>query len=175
MLRIRKQSRRRRRVSFKQRVSEIGPRLHTAFRKARVALWRFKRSPDQQDRAAMVATFAFIGLFAIGSVDAIITGGADFAPGSAYASEYRPVRVAPVAQPAAESVTVEEDVASAETLKSAGEIDYSFTTEELLGGPEPAALAAVEEPAAVAEFSFESLKASHSEPAAGAETDDTIL
>ncbi|MCX7358815.1 MAG: hypothetical protein NT015_11845 [Alphaproteobacteria bacterium] len=156
-------------------MTEIGPRLHTAFRKARVALWRFKRSPGQQDRAAMVATFAFIGLFAIGSVDAIITGGADFAPGSAYASEYRPTRVAPVAQPVADTLAVEEEVASTETLKSAGEVDYSFTSEELLGGPEPAALAAVEEPAAVAEFSFEDLKSGHSDPAAAAETDDTIL
>lgn len=172
MLRKRKQSRRRR-VSFKQRVREIGPRLHTAFRKARVALWRFKRSPEQQDRAAMVATFAFIGLFAIGSVDAIITGGADFAPGSAYAAEYRPTRTAPAAQPAAETLAVEEDVASADALKSAGEIDYSFTTEELLGGPEDA-LAAVQEPT-VAEFTFEGLKTGHSDPAAGAATDDTIL
>lgn len=173
MLRKRKQSRRRRRVSFKERVREIGPRLHMAFRKARVALWRFKRNPDQQDRAAMVATFAFIGLFAIGSVDAIITGGADFAPGSAYAAEYRPARVTPTAAPATATLAVEEDVASAETLKSAGEIDYSFTTEELLGGPEPVQ-AVVEEPT-VAEFTFEGLKAGHSDPAAAAATDDTIL
>ena len=173
MLRKRKQIRRRRCVSFTQRLREIGPRLHTAFRKARVALWRFKRSPEQQDRAAMVATFAFIGLFAIGSVDAIITGGADFAPGSAYAAEFRPTRVMPTAQPAAETLTVEEDVASADALKSAGEVDYSFTTEELLGGPEPV-LAVVEEPA-VAEFTFEGLKSGSTEPLASVEMEDTVL
>lgn len=173
MLRKRKQIRRRRRVSFQQRVREIGPRLHTAFRKARVALWRFKRSPEQQDRAAMYGTFAFIALFAIGSVDAIITGGADFAPGSAaYAAEYTPARVTPAAQPAA-PVAVEEAAVSTTALKSAGEVDYSFTTEELLGGPE-AELAVAEEPA-VAEFSFESLKSGSAEPITGAEIEDTVL
>ncbi len=170
MLRKRKQSRRRPRVSFKQRVSEIGPRLHTAFRKARVALWQFKRSPEQQDRAAMVATFAFISLFAIGSVDAIVTGGADFAPGSAYASEYRPARIAPVT-PTVEAAVLEE-TASTDEMKSAGEIDYSFTTEELLGGPEPV-FAVVEEPA-VEGFSFEGLKAS-AEPVATRAVEDTVL
>ena len=173
MLRKRKQSRRRRRVSFKERVREIGPRLLTAFRKARVALWRFKRSPDQQDRAAMVATFAFIGLFAIGSIDAVITGGADFAPGQAYAAEFTPTRVTPVAQPAAETLAVEEEVASADALKSAGEVDYSFTNEELLGAPE-AELVAAQEPAIV-EFTFEGLKSGSSEPLADVQVDETVL
>ena len=171
MLRKRKQVRRRR-ISFKQHVREIGPRLHAAFRKARIALWRFKRSPEQQDRAAMYGTFAFIALFAIGSVDAIITGGADFAPGSAYAAEYTPARVAPVALPAAQ-VALAEEVAPTAALKSVGEVDYSFTTEELLGAPE-AELAVAEEPA-VAEFSFESLKSGSAEPITGAGTEDTVL
>jgi len=114
---------------------EIGPRLHMAFRRARVGLWRFKRSPAQQDRAAMVATFAFIGLFAVGSVDAIITGGADFAPGSAYAAEYTPARVA---SPAPATVAAAEEPKEDNTAKTAvtANIDYSFTTETLLGGPE---------------------------------------
>lgn len=170
MLRKRKQSRHRRpRVSFKQRISEIGPRLHTAFRKARVALWQFKRSPEQQDRAAMVATFAFISLFAIGSVDAIITGGADFAPGSAYAAEYRPARVATVT-PLAASVAA-EDAAPTADLKSVGEVDYSFTNEELLGGPEPVLAVAEESPES---FSFESLKAG-AQPVAIAAAEDTAF
>lgn len=83
----------------------------------------------------MVATFAFIGLFAIGSVDAIITGGADFAPGSAYAAEYHGVRTAapaPVAVATVEEPKPEDAAKSAE----AAEVDYSFTTETLLGGPE---------------------------------------
>lgn len=114
---------------------EIGPRLHTAFRRARVGLWRFKRSPEQQDRARMVATFAFIGLFAVGSVDAIITGGADFTPRSAYAAEYTPTRVA---QPQPTVVSTVEEPNAEETVKTAAaaNIDYSQTTETLLGGPE---------------------------------------
>jgi hypothetical protein len=106
-----------------------------AFRRARIGLWRFKRSPVQQDRAAMVATFAFIGLFAVGSVDAIITGGADFAPGSAYAAEYTPARVAELAPV---TVAGTEEPKEDDTSKTAvtANIDYSFTTETLLGGPE---------------------------------------
>lgn len=114
---------------------EIGPRLHMAFRRTRAALWRFKRSPAQQDRAAMMATFAFIGVFAVGSVDAIVTGRADFALGSAYAAEYQAVRVtapAPVVLAAVEAPAVEEATKAA----TAAAIDYSFTAETLLGGPE---------------------------------------
>jgi len=173
MLRKRKQIRRRRRVSFTQRVREIGPRLHTAFRKARVALWRFKRSPEQQDRAAMVATFAFISLFAIGSVDAIITGGADFAPGSAYAAEYTPARVTPVAAPVVELAAVDE--AATDTTKTVGEIDYSVTNEILLGGPEEALLAVVEEPIEVEGFAFDTEKLQAIEPVAGTPDAEPLL
>lgn len=173
MLRKRKQPRRRRRVSFKQRVSEIGPRLHTTFRHARVALWRFKRNPEQQDRAAMVATFAFISLFAIGSVDAIITGGADFAPGSAYAAEYTPTRVAPAATPVVEVAAVEEP--AADTTKTAGAIDYSVTNEILLGGPEEDLLAVVQEPVAAEGFAFDTEKLKAQEPVAGTPEAEPLL
>lgn len=135
MLRKRKPIRRRRRVSFTQMTREVGPRLHLAFRRARAGFWRFKRSPARQDHAAMIATFAFIGLFAVGSVDAIVTGRADFAPGSAYAAEYQAVHVgtpAPVEVAAAEEPKPDNAAKSAEGAP----IDYSFTTEILLGGPE---------------------------------------
>jgi len=115
-------------------VEEIGPRARTAFRHARVWLWRFKRSPDQQDRAAMYATFAFIAAFGLGSVDAIITGGADFAPGSAYAAEYRPAQITHTFAPAPAVAVVEEPSTEAPVKTVA--VDYSFTTEVLLGGPE---------------------------------------
>lgn len=121
----------------------------------------------------MVATFAFIGLFAIGSVDAIITGGADFAPGQAYAAEFRPTRVTPVAQPAAEILAAEEEAAAAEALKSAGEVDYSFTTEELLGAPEAELMAAQE--LVIPDFTFENLKSGSSAPLADVQVDDTAL
>lgn len=113
-------------------VRELGSRAIIALRHARVGLWRFKRSPEQRDRAAMYATFAFIGLFAVGSVDAIITGRADFTPHSAYAAEYRPTSMTPPA-PVVTTAAVEE-VALEETLKAV-EVDYSVTTETLLGGP----------------------------------------
>jgi hypothetical protein len=125
-------------------VREIGPRAVTALRHARVGLWRFKRNPVQQDRAAMYATFAFIGLFTVGSVDAIVTGGADLAPHSAYAAEYRSTLItqpAPIPQPNAIELPTVEDA-----LKAV-EIDYSVTIEELLGGPEEQLAAVAIEPA----------------------------
>lgn len=173
MLRKRKQVRRRRRVPIAQRIREIGPRLHTAFRRARVALWRFKRSPEQQDRAAMFATFAFISLFAIGSVDAIITGGADFAPGSAYAAEYRPARITPLEAPAIEPAVVEE--AAAETTKTVGEIDYSVTNEILLGGPEEELAAVAQAPVVIEGFAFDTEKLQAMEPSAGAPDAEPLL
>lgn len=83
----------------------------------------------------MFATFAFIGLFAVGSVDAIITGGADFAPGSAYAAEYQ---AAHVTSPAPQTLAAIEEAKPEDAMKTAAaaQLDYSFTTEVLLGGPE---------------------------------------
>lgn len=113
---------------------EIGPRARMAFRHARVGLWRFKRSPEQQDRAAKYATFAFIAAFAVGSVDAIITGGADFAPGSAYAAEYRPTQFSQTVVTTPAAAAVEEP--PTEAIVKTVAVDYSFTTEVLLGGPD---------------------------------------
>lgn len=113
-------------------------RARTALRHARVWLWRFKRSPEQRDRAAAFATFAFIGLFALASFDAVVTGGADFDAGDAYAMSYASERViAPTPAPA----PVVEPEAPEEAVKAVvvEEIDYSYTTEELLGGPEETA------------------------------------
>lgn len=113
-------------------VRELGPRTIVALRHARVGLWRFKRNPVQRDRAAMYATFAFIGLFAVGSVDSIVMGRADFTPQSAYAAEYRPGSITSAVPTV--SVAAAEEVAPEEVVKAV-EIDYSFTTETLLGGP----------------------------------------
>lgn len=113
---------------------DMGPRLRTAYRHTRVALWRFKRSPAQRDGAAAIATFAFIGLFALGSVDAVITGGADFGPSAAYANEYRSAAI--VAVQAAPAVSVVEDLQPVTKTLPTETIDYSVTAEVLLGGPE---------------------------------------
>jgi hypothetical protein len=133
MVRIRNRAKkRRRRASLAQMAAATARGLHTAYRHARVGVWRFKRSPDQQDRATAIATFTFIGLFALGSVDAVVTGGADFGPTAAYASEYRPARAPTTVQPI---VTVMTNLAPAPVEAAPGDIDYSFTGEELLGGP----------------------------------------
>lgn len=166
MLPNRKQSRRKR-IPLAQMVREIGPRAVMAVRHARVGLWRFKRNPAQRDRAAMYATFAFIGLFAIGSVDAVITGGADFAPHSAYASEYRSTLVTPTALAGQPSPV---EIPTLDSAPKAAEVDYSFTTEVLLGGPEEQ-IAVAEElaPEGVAtEGKFEISK-----PSAGAAPDES--
>jgi len=151
---------------------EAGPRARTAFRHARVWLWRFKRSPEQRDRAAAMATFAFIGLFALGSVDAIVTGGADFGPSSAYAGEYSGPRVA-AAAPA--TVPVIETAAEADTQKTvvAELVDYSFTAEELLGGLEP--LLAISDQAMADEFFIGEKPTEAQEPMASAEAKDAAL
>ena len=126
--------RRRQRINLAQLAREIGPRARAAWRHARVALWRFKRSPQQQDRASMIATFAFIGVFAVGSVDAIVTGGADFSVANAYAGEMpAPARVIQRQPEAAISEPAEETAAIKPATKE--NVDYSFTAEELLGGP----------------------------------------
>ena len=146
-------------------VRELGPRAVTAFRHARVGLWRFKRNPEQRDRAAKYATFAFIGLFAVGSVDAIVTGGADFAPHSAYAAEYRPTIIA-AAAPASAPAEIELPATEDAALK-ATEVDYSFTTETLLGAPEAEVLTA-EGPAEPAPIEVESTKVDITKPGADA-------
>jgi hypothetical protein len=166
--------RRRKRVSLAQMVREIGPRAHKAFRHARVGLWRFKRSPEQQDRATMVATFAFIGVFAVGSVDAIVTGGADFGVASAYASEMpaatRIVRPPPAVQVPV-LVEVVEDVAPTKAVADE-HVDYSFTTEELLGGP----LLTVDAEGLIEDAAVEGDKLLEMlEPAAVTETQDSVL
>ncbi len=152
-------------------VREIGPNAVRAFRYARVSLWRFKRSPEQQDRAAKYATFAFIGFFAIGSVDAIVTGGADFAPHSAYAAEYRP---ASITTPAPASVLAAAELPTPEDALKAVEVDYSLTTETLLGGPE-AELAQVEPAETPTLAAVEGGKFEISKPNAGAALDEPTL
>jgi hypothetical protein len=170
---LRKRNRRRRKqVSLAQMLREIGPRAHKAFRHARVGLWRFKRSPEQQDRATMIATFAFIGVFAIGTVDAIITGGADFGVGSAYASEMpRTTRLIRFQSTVPAQVEVEATDEAAPTKAVEDEnVDYSFTTEELLGGP----LLAISDEALIEE-AIGTDKFGDAAPAAAIDTEDSAL
>jgi hypothetical protein len=169
----RRNRRRRKRISLAQMLRETGPRAHRAFRHARVGLWRFKRSPEQQDRAAMVATFAFIGVFSFGSIDAIITGGADFGIGSAYAVEM-PAGTRIVRPQVTTPAPVIEAFEEAAPTKAAEDesVDYSFTTEELLGAP----LLTFNEVALIEEAVVEADKLLEAvEPAAAIATEDSIL
>lgn len=155
-------------------VREIGPRAHKAFRHARVGLWRFKRSPEQQDRATMVATFAFIGVFAFGSVDAIITGGADFGIASAYASEMpADTRITRLQIAASAPVVVEaiEEAAPTKAIEDEN-VDYSTTSEELLGGP----LLTINDEALIEELAAGTDKLLEAvEPAAAIVSEDAVL
>jgi len=85
-----------------------------------------------RERIACVGAFAFIFTFFVGSVDAIVTGAADWNPGAEAAE-----------MPAAYTQLVDytpPQFTDAEAPPEAGEaselVDYSFTTEVLLGGPE---------------------------------------
>ncbi|MGE0292688.1 MAG: hypothetical protein AB7P97_10050 [Hyphomonadaceae bacterium] len=82
----------------------------------------------------MYASFALIAAFAVSSVDAIVTGGADFGPSAAYAEEYQAASVAAAPNPAPPA----EPSGNADIPKTVApqRVDYSFTTEVLLGGPE---------------------------------------
>lgn len=81
----------------------------------------------------MLATFTCIGLFTAWSIDAIVTGGADFGPSPAYAVEYREPVHAPTALAAP---AVPEEAPPVLKTAMAEDVDYSFTTEVLLGGPD---------------------------------------
>ena len=85
-----------------------------------------------RDRAAAVSTFAFIFAFAVLSVDYVVTGGPDWNPDAEAAelpAAYTRAAVSP--PPRLSDAAQREQPAVVEPA----EIDYSFTTEDLLGGP----------------------------------------
>lgn len=91
---------------------------------------RIWRDPAKRDRVKAHLVFALIFGFVISSTDYLITGGPEWNPaGEAYAMEMRQTRSsAPVR---AEPTTL---TASDEELPAIEDVDYSFTTETLLGG-----------------------------------------
>lgn len=104
-----------------------------------------RTEPAAQERAAAAAVFATIFAVLVGGVDYLVTGGPSWNPAAAAAPSVAVTRVdAPAwsAEPAAlpQRPAVE-----------AAEIDYSFTDETLLGGPE-VVLAAAEQAASGAEL-----------------------
>jgi hypothetical protein len=103
-----------------------------ARRKGRQIYVRVRDDAAVRDRIACVSAFAFILTFAVGSVDAIVTGGADFNPGAEAAempqAYVQYVDYTPPTFTDAEAPPEAEEIVAIE--------DYSFTTETLLGGPE---------------------------------------
>lgn len=100
-------------------------RLHRYYRTLR-------HDPAARDRAAAVSTFAFIFAFAVLSVDYVVTGGPDWNPDAEAAelpAAYTRVAVPP--PPRLPHAAPPERPAVVEPA----EVDYSLTTEDLLGGP----------------------------------------
>lgn len=107
--------------------------VQNAFKRAGKRARRIWRDPAKRDRVKAHLAFLLIFGFVVSSVDYLITGGPDWNPaGEAYAMEMPGPRsyAAPVrAEPTNLVVTTEEELL-------VDEVDYSFTTETLLGGPD---------------------------------------
>jgi len=108
--------------------------VQDAFKRVGKRARRIWRDPAKRDRVKAHLAFVLIFGFVVSSVDYLITGGPDWNPtGEAYAMEMPGPRnyAAPTrAEPTNLAATTEEQAALIE------EIDYSFTAETLLGGPE---------------------------------------
>ena len=121
-----------------------------ARRKGRQVYQRVRTDAAVRDRIACVSAFAFIFTFFIGSVDAIVTGGADFNAGAEAAEMPR----AYVQHVNYTPPVFQDAEAPPEALEAIELVDYSFTTEVLLGGPEAVFASDVNvEPIASATFS----------------------
>lgn len=102
-------------------------------RNARAWVLKLWRNPQRRERLEARATFAFIAAFTIFSVDYLITGGPDWNPGGeAYAMEMVSPTRAPTYWP--EALPVEPLPEREAEIVAA--VDYSFTSEVLLGGPQ---------------------------------------
>ena len=97
---------------------------------------RIWQSPEKRDRVKMHLAFALIFAFVVSGTDYVVTGGPEWNPGGeAYAMEM------PQSQTRADLVVRAGPLpptqqADAKELEEIPAIDYSFTTEALLGGPE---------------------------------------
>jgi hypothetical protein len=107
--------------------------VRTLTRRARVVAWRFKRNSVLRDRTARNVTFALLAAFTIASVDYLVTGGPEWNPGEAYAMPMPQTPQARTVQRATTPVVEPLPVIEPAELET---IDYSVTTETLLGGPE---------------------------------------
>lgn len=92
---------------------------------------RLRDNAELRERIAATCAFSFIFVFAVASVDAILTGAADWSPG-AEAAEYHAAPALTYAPPvfagAEEAPPPREEIAL---------VSYRVSTEALLGGPLP--------------------------------------
>ncbi|MBY0565294.1 MAG: hypothetical protein K2P58_14065 [Hyphomonadaceae bacterium] len=119
------------------------PRLDVAVLTLRSAMttvggWMARLRTDAALRERTLSHAAFAAIFAFGvvAIDRIITGGADwqFGPDQAYAMAPSPSPVFMPVEHRASPPAVADEEPAAEAIV---EVDYSFTTEVLLGGPLP--------------------------------------
>jgi hypothetical protein len=121
---------------MRDRLVRLRSALLADARRVRDWVWNAWRHPARRERVKATAAFAFIVAFTAGSIDYLITGGPDWNPGGeAYAMEAPQPRVLAAAAPATLSLPAPPGLTPAAPL----EIDYSWTSEELLGGPDAAA------------------------------------
>ncbi|MFO1016311.1 MAG: hypothetical protein U1E03_01865 [Hyphomonadaceae bacterium] len=116
---------------------DLPSKAHRAWRQTRAYALRTWRNPEKRERIKATTTFAFIAAFTVVSLDHLITGGTDWNPdgGQAYAMEVS----RSFAQPVAPQVQTAELTSLAPVLAETEEpepVDYSYTTETLLGGPD---------------------------------------
>jgi hypothetical protein len=117
---------------MQQHLHKAAAYARLARRKGRQIYERVRTDAAVRDRIACVSAFAFIFTFFVGSVDAIVTGAADWNPGAEAAEMPRAyAQHVDYVLPAFSDAEAPPEEAQAIALE-----DYSFTTETLLGGPD---------------------------------------
>lgn len=119
------------------------PSLNAALTAPRLAWtaargWIARLNADAALRERMFARAVFAAIFAFGVVafDQIVTGGADWQIGAGQAYARTPPVAPAVVSRAPSAPAFAADDADAPIAEPIFEIDYSFTTETLLGGPD---------------------------------------
>lgn len=112
----------------------IGRAARNTIERAAKRAQRIWRSPEKRDRVKMHLAFALVFALLVTGTDYVITGGVEWNPGGeAFAMEMP--QTAQSAEPVVRAGPLPPAAAEEEFVELAP-IDYSFTTETLLGGPD---------------------------------------
>lgn len=116
---------------------DLPSKARRAWRQTRAYALRTWRNPQKRERIKATATFAFIAAFTVVSLDHLITGGTDWNPdgGQAYAMEISQSFAQPVA-PQVQTAELTSLAPAFAEVEETAPVDYSYTTETLLGGPD---------------------------------------